>query len=209
MNIHFTHNPFLWGHSSPLSSFEAAAVHFCSGPASWCRMCVLTRRCVAGVCGMSRTSPVFTCWRRSCCGRSWATTTCSPHRPWTPTWRSATTFAARSETGRGGFQLWAGGVANRLLHRLQPLLQGIFMFVTNMDTFGRILSTDNYQTKHLHNDLWQMFENPKVSVLLFKPVSWLCGGHHGNHKRVFHSLTALVKPMALTFWKFCTFFVLF
>lgn len=65
------------------------------------------------------------------------------------------------------------------------------MFVTNMDTFGRILSTENYQTKHLHNDLWQMFENPKVSVLPSKPVSWLFRGHHGNHKRVFHSLTAL------------------
>ncbi|XP_024915017.1 procollagen-lysine,2-oxoglutarate 5-dioxygenase 1 isoform X1 [Cynoglossus semilaevis] len=38
--------------------------------------------------------------------------------------------------------------------------KGIFMFVTNMQTFGRILSTENYQTKHLHNDLWQIFENP-------------------------------------------------
>lgn len=37
------------------------------------------------------------------------------------------------------------------------------MFVTNMDFFGRILSTENYQTSHLHNDLWQIFENPKVS----------------------------------------------
>uniref|UniRef100_A0A8D0DE58 Procollagen-lysine,2-oxoglutarate 5-dioxygenase 1 n=1 Tax=Sander lucioperca TaxID=283035 RepID=A0A8D0DE58_SANLU len=38
--------------------------------------------------------------------------------------------------------------------------KGIFMYVTNMHTFGRILSTDNYQTSHLHNDLWQIFENP-------------------------------------------------
>ncbi|XP_070825505.1 procollagen-lysine,2-oxoglutarate 5-dioxygenase 1 isoform X2 [Chaetodon trifascialis] len=38
--------------------------------------------------------------------------------------------------------------------------KGIFMFVTNMHTFGRILSTENYQTSHLHNDLWQIFENP-------------------------------------------------
>uniref|UniRef100_A0A3Q3ELL3 Procollagen-lysine, 2-oxoglutarate 5-dioxygenase 1a n=1 Tax=Kryptolebias marmoratus TaxID=37003 RepID=A0A3Q3ELL3_KRYMA len=38
--------------------------------------------------------------------------------------------------------------------------KGIFMFVSNMQTFGRILSTENYQTKHLHNDLWQIFENP-------------------------------------------------
>ncbi|KAG7519032.1 procollagen-lysine,2-oxoglutarate 5-dioxygenase 1 isoform X1 [Solea senegalensis] len=40
-------------------------------------------------------------------------------------------------------------------------IKGIFMYVTNMHTFGRILSTDNYQTSHLHNDLWQIFENPQ------------------------------------------------
>ncbi|XP_029304955.1 LOW QUALITY PROTEIN: procollagen-lysine,2-oxoglutarate 5-dioxygenase 1 [Cottoperca gobio] len=38
--------------------------------------------------------------------------------------------------------------------------KGIFMYVTNMHTFGRIVSTENYQTSHLHNDLWQIFENP-------------------------------------------------
>ncbi|KAL4646070.1 procollagen-lysine,2-oxoglutarate 5-dioxygenase 1 [Arapaima gigas] len=38
--------------------------------------------------------------------------------------------------------------------------QGVFMFVTNRQEFGRILSTENYKTSHLHNDLWQIFENP-------------------------------------------------
>ncbi|XP_046726464.1 procollagen-lysine,2-oxoglutarate 5-dioxygenase 1 isoform X2 [Silurus meridionalis] len=38
--------------------------------------------------------------------------------------------------------------------------QGVFMFVTNMHTYGRILYTENYQTDHLHNDLWQIFDNP-------------------------------------------------
>ncbi|XP_069025309.1 procollagen-lysine,2-oxoglutarate 5-dioxygenase 1 isoform X3 [Embiotoca jacksoni] len=38
--------------------------------------------------------------------------------------------------------------------------KGIFMYVTNLHSFGRILSTDNYQTSHLHNDLWQIFNNP-------------------------------------------------
>ncbi|XP_010746700.3 procollagen-lysine,2-oxoglutarate 5-dioxygenase 1 isoform X3 [Larimichthys crocea] len=38
--------------------------------------------------------------------------------------------------------------------------EGIFMYVTNMHTFGRILSTENYKMGHLHNDLWQIFENP-------------------------------------------------
>ncbi|XP_066463567.1 procollagen-lysine,2-oxoglutarate 5-dioxygenase 1 [Eleutherodactylus coqui] len=37
--------------------------------------------------------------------------------------------------------------------------KGVFMFVTNRQSFGHILSLENYQTAHLHNDLWQIFEN--------------------------------------------------
>ncbi|XP_074831725.1 procollagen-lysine,2-oxoglutarate 5-dioxygenase 1 isoform X2 [Carettochelys insculpta] len=39
--------------------------------------------------------------------------------------------------------------------------QGVFMFVTNQHQFGHILSLENYQTTHLHNDLWQIFSNPE------------------------------------------------
>ncbi|KAK1157360.1 procollagen-lysine,2-oxoglutarate 5-dioxygenase 1-like isoform X2 [Acipenser oxyrinchus oxyrinchus] len=39
--------------------------------------------------------------------------------------------------------------------------QGVFMFVSNRHEFGRILSTENCVTTHLHNDLWQIFENPQ------------------------------------------------
>lgn len=38
--------------------------------------------------------------------------------------------------------------------------QGVFMYVTNQQPFGRILNTENIQTQHLHNDLWQIFSNP-------------------------------------------------
>uniref|UniRef100_A0A3B5KY64 Procollagen-lysine,2-oxoglutarate 5-dioxygenase 1 n=1 Tax=Xiphophorus couchianus TaxID=32473 RepID=A0A3B5KY64_9TELE len=38
--------------------------------------------------------------------------------------------------------------------------RGVFMYVNNLHTFGRILSTEKYKTEHLHNDLWQIFENP-------------------------------------------------
>ncbi|KAM3922698.1 procollagen-lysine,2-oxoglutarate 5-dioxygenase 1 [Leptodactylus fuscus] len=37
--------------------------------------------------------------------------------------------------------------------------KGVFMFVTNRQLFGHILSVENYKTTHLHNDLWQIFEN--------------------------------------------------
>ncbi|KAM3618303.1 uncharacterized protein V6R79_018658 [Siganus canaliculatus] len=53
--------------------------------------------------------------------------------------------------------------------------KGIFMFVTNMHSFGRILSTDNYQTNHLHNDLWQIFENP---------MDWQDRYIHENYTRI-------------------------
>lgn len=36
------------------------------------------------------------------------------------------------------------------------------MFLTNRHTFGHLLSLDNYQTTHLHNDLWEVFSNPEV-----------------------------------------------
>uniref|UniRef100_A0A8D0GZQ9 Procollagen-lysine,2-oxoglutarate 5-dioxygenase 1 n=1 Tax=Sphenodon punctatus TaxID=8508 RepID=A0A8D0GZQ9_SPHPU len=39
--------------------------------------------------------------------------------------------------------------------------QGVFMFVTNRQQFGYTLSLENYQTTHLHNDLWQIFSNPE------------------------------------------------
>lgn len=35
------------------------------------------------------------------------------------------------------------------------------MFLTNRHTFGHLLSLDNYQTTHLHNDLWEVFNNPE------------------------------------------------
>ena len=40
------------------------------------------------------------------------------------------------------------------------------MFITNRHDFGRLISTANYNTSHYNNDLWQIFLNPVVSVLL-------------------------------------------
>lgn len=53
--------------------------------------------------------------------------------------------------------------------------QGVFMYVTNVHTFGHILSTENYQTQHLHNDLWQIFENP---------LDWQERYIHPNYTRI-------------------------
>ena len=36
------------------------------------------------------------------------------------------------------------------------------MFVSNLDNYGHLVSTDNYETHHLHNDLYNIFENRLV-----------------------------------------------
>lgn len=53
--------------------------------------------------------------------------------------------------------------------------QGVFMFVTNLQFFGRILSTENVHTEHLHNDLWQIFHNP---------LDWEERYIHPNYSRI-------------------------
>ncbi|XP_059831029.1 multifunctional procollagen lysine hydroxylase and glycosyltransferase LH3-like isoform X2 [Hypanus sabinus] len=54
--------------------------------------------------------------------------------------------------------------------------KGIFMYVTNMDDFGRLVTTTNYNTSHLHNDLWQIFSNPE---------DWRDKYIHENYSQIF------------------------
>uniref|UniRef100_A0A672KT68 Procollagen-lysine, 2-oxoglutarate 5-dioxygenase 3 n=1 Tax=Sinocyclocheilus grahami TaxID=75366 RepID=A0A672KT68_SINGR len=42
------------------------------------------------------------------------------------------------------------------------VLQGVFMFVSNRDEFGRLISSTNYNISRLHPDMWQIFDNPVV-----------------------------------------------
>ncbi|CAH8641938.1 unnamed protein product [Heterobilharzia americana] len=39
--------------------------------------------------------------------------------------------------------------------------KNIFMFVDNQMEFGYLINADNYTYNHLHNDLWQIFDNPQ------------------------------------------------
>ena len=56
-----------------------------------------------------------------------------------------------------------GGEEKRVI-KLHLLPQGHFMYVSNMHNFGHLISTDNYETHHLHNDLYNIFENRLVSL---------------------------------------------
>jgi hypothetical protein len=33
------------------------------------------------------------------------------------------------------------------------------MYMTNLQHYGHLLNTENYETNHLHNDLYNIFEN--------------------------------------------------
>ncbi|XP_062904877.1 multifunctional procollagen lysine hydroxylase and glycosyltransferase LH3-like [Mobula hypostoma] len=54
--------------------------------------------------------------------------------------------------------------------------KGIFMYVTNMDDFGHLVTTTNYNTSRLHNDLWQIFSNPD---------DWRDKYIHENYSQIF------------------------
>lgn len=39
------------------------------------------------------------------------------------------------------------------------------MYVDNREQFGRLTNPNSFGLVHLHNDLWQLFDNPIVSRL--------------------------------------------
>lgn len=39
------------------------------------------------------------------------------------------------------------------------------MYVDNRESFGHLINYENYSTEHLHNDMWEIFDNPLVSFI--------------------------------------------
>uniref|UniRef100_A0A673K8Q8 Procollagen-lysine,2-oxoglutarate 5-dioxygenase 3-like n=1 Tax=Sinocyclocheilus rhinocerous TaxID=307959 RepID=A0A673K8Q8_9TELE len=62
--------------------------------------------------------------------------------------------------------------------------QGIFMFVSNRDEFGRLISSTNYNISRLHPDMWQIFDNP---------VDWREKYIHENYSKIFDDDENLVE----------------
>uniref|UniRef100_A0A8C1NH60 procollagen-lysine 5-dioxygenase n=1 Tax=Cyprinus carpio TaxID=7962 RepID=A0A8C1NH60_CYPCA len=54
--------------------------------------------------------------------------------------------------------------------------QGVFMFVSNRDEFGRLVSSSSYNISRLHPDMWQIFNNP---------VDWREKYIHENYSKIF------------------------
>ena len=56
-------------------------------------------------------------------------------------------------------------------HLHLPPPQGHFMYVSNLEEYGHLLNRDSYTTDHLHNDMYQMFDNRLVSTKAICPHS--------------------------------------
>uniref|UniRef100_A0A9J8AR13 procollagen-lysine 5-dioxygenase n=1 Tax=Cyprinus carpio carpio TaxID=630221 RepID=A0A9J8AR13_CYPCA len=72
------------------------------------------------------------------------------------------------------------------------LLQGIFMFVSNRDEFGRLVSSTSYNISRLHPDMWQIFDNP---------VDWREKYVHENYSKIFDDDENVVEqPCPDVYW---------
>lgn len=70
--------------------------------------------------------------------------------------------------------------------------QGVFMFVSNRDEFGRLVSTVNFNTTRLHPDMWQIFDNP---------IDWREKYIHENYSKIFEDEKNFVEqPCPDVYW---------
>ncbi|KAM9701202.1 multifunctional procollagen lysine hydroxylase and glycosyltransferase LH3-like isoform 1-T1 [Menidia menidia] len=70
--------------------------------------------------------------------------------------------------------------------------QGVFMFVSNRDEFGRLVSSSSFNTSRLHPDLWQIFDNP---------VDWREKYIHPDYHKIFEDQDAPVEqPCPDVYW---------
>lgn len=65
-------------------------------------------------------------------------------------------------------------------------VQGYFMYVSNLEDYGHLLNAENYETTHLHNDMFSMFDNRLVSWLAcMVEYTMLVGMHSPIYRRDF------------------------
>ncbi|XP_062870973.1 multifunctional procollagen lysine hydroxylase and glycosyltransferase LH3 isoform X2 [Trichomycterus rosablanca] len=70
--------------------------------------------------------------------------------------------------------------------------QGVLMFLSNRDEFGRLIATKNYNTSRLHPDMWQIFDNP---------VDWKEKYIHENYSQIFEEGVSVVEqPCPDVYW---------
>uniref|UniRef100_A0AAZ3QHZ0 PLOD1-3-like GT domain-containing protein n=1 Tax=Oncorhynchus tshawytscha TaxID=74940 RepID=A0AAZ3QHZ0_ONCTS len=80
-----------------------------------------------------------------------------------------------------------------LYYDMDPdMVSGVFMFVSNRDEFGRLVSSSNYNTSRLHPDMWQIFDNP---------LDWKEKYIHENYSKIFEDNQTIVEqPCPDVYW---------
>uniref|UniRef100_A0A096LV87 Procollagen-lysine, 2-oxoglutarate 5-dioxygenase 3 n=1 Tax=Poecilia formosa TaxID=48698 RepID=A0A096LV87_POEFO len=70
--------------------------------------------------------------------------------------------------------------------------QGVFMFVSNRDEFGRLVASTTFNTSRLHPDMWQIFDNP---------LDWREKYVHENYSKIFEEDSSMVEqPCPDVYW---------
>ncbi|KAJ4945105.1 hypothetical protein JOQ06_013643 [Pogonophryne albipinna] len=69
--------------------------------------------------------------------------------------------------------------------------QGVFMFVSNRDEFGRLTASANFNTSKLHPDMWQIFDNP---------VDWKEKYISEDYPKIFENNTIVTQPCPDVYW---------
>ncbi|KAK5889734.1 hypothetical protein CesoFtcFv8_015708, partial [Champsocephalus esox] len=69
--------------------------------------------------------------------------------------------------------------------------QGVFMFVSNRDEFGRLTASANFNTSKLHPDMWQIFDNP---------VDWKEKYISEDYPKIFENNSIVTQPCPDVYW---------
>ncbi|XP_071146019.1 procollagen-lysine,2-oxoglutarate 5-dioxygenase 1-like isoform X2 [Mytilus edulis] len=69
--------------------------------------------------------------------------------------------------------------------------KGLFMYVNNMKYRGHLVNTDDYNTTHLHSDMFQMFKNP---------LDWEKKYIHENYSVALKDGAVITQPCPDVYW---------
>lgn len=68
---------------------------------------------------------------------------------------------------------------------------GIFLYVTNLEDFGHLVNSEPYETSHIHNDLYEIFNNQ---------IEWQEKYIHENYSQVLLDNFQLEQPCPDVYW---------
>ncbi|XP_064610381.1 procollagen-lysine,2-oxoglutarate 5-dioxygenase 1-like isoform X2 [Liolophura sinensis] len=68
---------------------------------------------------------------------------------------------------------------------------GNFMTLTNLEHYGHLVNNDYFDTSHVHNEMWQIFDNP---------FDWELRYLHENYTQALDPNTTLLQPCPDVYW---------